>query len=160
MLLPALTLHQPWASAIVLGHKTLETRPRSLRYRGDLAIHAAASVPEYARMFLAGNQDVWAGVDLPQGSLLAVVRMVDCLRTEVQLRAGVSAMEFRHGNYEPGRWVYVFDNIRVLSVPIAAGGKQGLWRLQPYQDAKVREQVQVGPVHVSDSGARLFEEIR
>lgn len=37
----ALSLHQPWASAIALGLKHLETRSWATSYRGPLAIHAA-----------------------------------------------------------------------------------------------------------------------
>ena len=39
-----LTLHQPWASLVALGVKTIETRSWSTQYRGPLAIHAAAKV--------------------------------------------------------------------------------------------------------------------
>jgi hypothetical protein len=35
-----LTLHQPWASLVALGVKTIETRSWSTSYRGPLAIHA------------------------------------------------------------------------------------------------------------------------
>lgn len=38
-----LTLHQPWASLVALGVKTIETRSWSTSYRGPLAIHAGAS---------------------------------------------------------------------------------------------------------------------
>lgn len=38
----ALTLWQPWASLIALGAKTIETRSWSTKYRGPIAIHAAA----------------------------------------------------------------------------------------------------------------------
>jgi hypothetical protein len=37
----ALTLWQPWATAIALGLKHYETRTWFVGYRGDLAIHAA-----------------------------------------------------------------------------------------------------------------------
>jgi hypothetical protein len=37
-----LTLHQPWASLIAVGVKTIETRSWSTQYRGPLAIHAGA----------------------------------------------------------------------------------------------------------------------
>ena len=37
----ALSLWQPWASAIACGSKTVETRSWSTKYRGPLAIHAA-----------------------------------------------------------------------------------------------------------------------
>ncbi len=37
----ALSLHQPWASLIAHGVKTIETRDWSTTYRGPIAIHAA-----------------------------------------------------------------------------------------------------------------------
>lgn len=37
----ALTLHQPWASLVALGGKSIETRSWSTAYRGRLLIHAA-----------------------------------------------------------------------------------------------------------------------
>lgn len=41
----ALTLHQPWASLVAVGVKTIETRSWSTGYRGPLAIHAAKTAP-------------------------------------------------------------------------------------------------------------------
>lgn len=40
-----LTLHQPWASLIAVGVKTIETRSWSTPYRGPLAIHAGKATP-------------------------------------------------------------------------------------------------------------------
>lgn len=37
----AITLHQPWASLVALGIKTIETRSWPTKYRGRLLIHAA-----------------------------------------------------------------------------------------------------------------------
>ena len=37
----AITLHQPWASLIALGVKTIETRSWATKHRGPIAIHAA-----------------------------------------------------------------------------------------------------------------------
>lgn len=45
----ALTLHQPWASLVACGVKTIETRSWSTSYRGPLAIHAAVKVPRLPR---------------------------------------------------------------------------------------------------------------
>lgn len=39
----ALTLHQPWASLVARGVKTIETRSWSTRHRGPLAIHAGST---------------------------------------------------------------------------------------------------------------------
>lgn len=38
----ALTLYQPWAGLVAANIKTIETRPWVTRYRGPVAIHAAA----------------------------------------------------------------------------------------------------------------------
>lgn len=38
----ALSILQPWASLVVLGHKRIETRSRDTKYRGPLLIHASA----------------------------------------------------------------------------------------------------------------------
>lgn len=43
----ALTLHQPWASLVALGVKTIETRSWPTRYRGRLLIHAGAKRPTF-----------------------------------------------------------------------------------------------------------------
>lgn len=51
-----LTLHQPWASLIALGVKSIETRSWSTKYRGPLAIHAGATVPTIG---LTGRVGCW-----------------------------------------------------------------------------------------------------
>lgn len=46
----ALTLHQPWASLIAIGEKTIETRSWSTQYRGPLAIHAAKRRADHGKI--------------------------------------------------------------------------------------------------------------
>jgi len=36
----ALTIHQPWASLIAAGLKTIETRAWATKHRGQIVIHA------------------------------------------------------------------------------------------------------------------------
>ena len=45
----ALTVRQPWASLIALGHKRIETRSWKTDYRGPLVIHAGASLAGWGR---------------------------------------------------------------------------------------------------------------
>lgn len=40
----ALSLHQPWASLIAVGAKTIETRSWRTEHRGRLLIHAARHI--------------------------------------------------------------------------------------------------------------------
>lgn len=69
MIYKALTLHQPWASLIALGVKTIETRSWSTKYRGPLAIHAGkrglrlggVHVPTLKRDGSHEEQDAWNG---------------------------------------------------------------------------------------------------
>lgn len=103
-----LTLHQPWATLIALGVKTIETRPNRTYIRGRIAIHAA-SKPIKATMVI-GDYEVWppdhrdrphpnhpagrpsriyanhAGwlamgrwAPLPLGAIVATANLVDCV---------------------------------------------------------------------------------
>lgn len=51
MIIPALSLWQPWASFMAWGDKVNETRSRAMfgNYRGMVAIHATASIPTAER---------------------------------------------------------------------------------------------------------------
>lgn len=61
----ALTLHQPWATLVALGVKSIETRSWTTSHRGPIAIHAARTMPREARMAAydpirrRGRQGLW-----------------------------------------------------------------------------------------------------
>lgn len=99
----ALTLHQPWASLIAFGVKTIETRGWKTTYRGPLAIHAGLKEPEHGLKF-PGGWWVWNDrslrgqppakpylfdprqptvmeslVPLPLGAVVATCELVDCV---------------------------------------------------------------------------------
>lgn len=155
-----LTLHQPWASLVTLGAKRIETRSWKTEYRGPLAIHAAAVLPEYGRRaaytepFLslltqAGLLEVTetpfplSGVGyrnhLPSGALLCTCRLADCVPTKGPKSANgsgpkyadwvhrLSVQERAFGNYEPGRFAWMLENIEPLPEPLPAKGFQRLW---------------------------------
>jgi|HubBroStandDraft_1064217.scaffolds.fasta_scaffold388191_1 hypothetical protein len=85
----ALSLHQPWASLVALGVKTIETRSWSTKYRGPLAIHAAKRQPSAKEAILLLEAAVcttqvlpliWAREPLiPYGAVVATCELVDCL---------------------------------------------------------------------------------
>jgi hypothetical protein len=89
-----LTLHQPWASLVALGVKTIETPSWSTQYRGPLAIHAGAkakpcTVGEYgfipahkvATDLFSGTTHClwskWGWVQAPLGAIVATCTLVD-----------------------------------------------------------------------------------
>jgi hypothetical protein len=95
----ALTLTQPWASLVALGAKRIETRSWATRYRGLLAIHAAAGLGPVGGNRglnqLVANEPFWsvlqaagctfgrrAPTGLPFGAIVAVCRLVGCVPTE------------------------------------------------------------------------------
>ncbi len=72
MTLRALSLHQPWASAVADGVKLWETRSWSTKHRGPLAICSTKAAP--AQPLIYGQ-----GKPMPRGFVLAVVDLVDVL---------------------------------------------------------------------------------
>lgn len=89
----ALTLHQPWATLIAAGIKTIETRSWSTKHRGPLAIHAAArrfgmSSPTADIIRDVFPMDVWRAIprpnadaemcdNYPLGAIIATCELVD-----------------------------------------------------------------------------------
>lgn len=145
----ALSLTQPWATLVAIGAKQVETRSWRTHYRGWMAIHAAAGFPQSCReqvmeepfrsALVAGGCDVpWgtaklAGYLLPRGSVVAVARLVDCRMTGLggQLEAEwirkLSDNERSFGDYSPGRYGWILDDVRPFPEPIPARGALGLW---------------------------------
>lgn len=126
----AITLWQPWASLMALGHKTIETRSWSTNYRGPLAIHAAKKVfippdPEFVKALEELNINVFA---LPTGCILGVCNLWNCIQVEDNcgMRNGVR-FERLFGDYSPGRYLWLTNKMEALKKPTRCAGKQGLW---------------------------------
>lgn len=136
----ALTIIQPWASLIALGEKKIETRSWRTKYRGPVLIHAGKSVDHdicKTNPFSAVLVDhgIVFKQDMPTGVILARCNLVDCLKIthedgiEAQLENDFIARdnEYCFGDYSPGRFAWILDNIYPLKEPIPAKGKLSLW---------------------------------
>ena len=135
----AISLWQPWASAMALGIKCIETRDWVSRYRGPLLIHAAQKKSRENRevfnelldeeavsaAFLAAELGEYDA--LPFGAVLAVVRMVDCVRITKLNIATLSETERVLGDYRPGREAWITHNARRLVKPFPCAGRQGFF---------------------------------
>lgn len=157
----AISLWQPWASAIALGSKRIETRSWSTSYRGPLAIHAAIRWTRPQRILLdlpewiGALWDITAGPrwhtsgdrGLPFGSIVAVCDLVDCIPTESVQRLRdlripepgqeeYSWTERDMGNFSPGRFAWLLENIRPLKSPLPWKGRQGPFNVE---DARIQE---------------------
>lgn len=126
----ALTLYQPWASAIALGLKRIETRPWETRYRGTLLIHAAkrpmvrGELPPTAHQQLA--KAAGDGAALPFGAVVAIARLSNVVPTSRS--GGVPVDELMWGDYRAGRFAWFLSDVGALPEPIEASGARGLWK--------------------------------
>jgi hypothetical protein len=78
----ALSVRQPWAELILLGHKTIEVRSQRTHVRERVTIYAGLSrrdVPEAQAITDRLGIDVAA---LPRGVLVGTVEIVGCRRLE------------------------------------------------------------------------------
>lgn len=120
----AISLHQPWATAVALGHKKIETRSWSTEYRGPLAIHAALKFDRPQREFAQIERTLGRMPPrIPRGAIVCVVDLKDVRRTE-DLVLTISAIEKMYGNYSAGRYGWLFENVRVLPNPLPWKGRQ------------------------------------
>jgi hypothetical protein len=123
----ALSLWQPWASLIAAGLKQYETRSWATPYRGLLAIHAAKRQPDVdVSDLLHPVQAGRVAQPLPLGAVVCVVDLVDVVPT-TGVRETLSKLEYRVGDYSPGRWAWKLELVRAFETPIPARGAQGLW---------------------------------
>lgn len=133
----ALTIHQPWAWAIVAGHKLVENRswsPPAAAVGEVLVIHAG-------RRF-----------DVENESLVEQLVGTDCLPPHVDAGGiiGVATLDrvidAQDGNctdpmlmdpWFSGRFGWVLRDADQFPTPIECRGKQGLWKVPPEAAAKV-----------------------
>ena len=125
----AISLWQPWASAVACGAKHIETRSWSTRYRGPLAIHAARREMDYEADLLWFALVGHAGYEpaCPFGAFVATCRLVECVPVENLLALGTIEAQF--GNYSPGRYAWILENVVPLASPIPYRGRQGLFEI-------------------------------
>ena len=129
----ALTVHQPYAFAIVSGLKEYETRPRQTSVRGRIAIHAGL---KRISLDLFREQ----GITLPEpdtlvyGTVIGTVEITACIPTD-NLRERVDVVERTLGDWRSGRFAWALSNPVMFRTPIPAKGKQGWWEWEePKQD--------------------------
>lgn len=137
----AITVWQPWAGALAAGIKENETRSWATKYRGPLAIHSAMKAIQHtwsnlymndeAREVICRRLELPGIIDgpatFPMGCILATAELVDCIRITPEYIATLTPDELALGDYTPGRYAWKLANVKPLSEPVQAKGKQGLW---------------------------------
>ena len=119
----ALSIHQPWAHAILHLGKNIENRTWFTRHRGPLLIHAGKNKSSYT----AWNAKEWKEnydcefpplVDLTFSAIVGVVDVVDCVPAE-SLKAGTK--------WAGVEWCWILANPVAFATPVPFGGKLGLF---------------------------------
>jgi hypothetical protein len=151
MIMKAITLWQPWASLVAKKYKKIETRSWYTSYRGPIAIHAAKTYPSWVKCIFKWVADLlgeekyeesfWYYLENkigPFGMVVATANLVDCLQIKeihgriwaVNLNGSsihIQGNELEFGDYTPGRYAWILEDIQELPEPIPARGAQGLW---------------------------------
>ena len=123
----AISLWQPWASAMARGDKRNETRSWAISHRGDLLICSAKRRPTRDE---TGSENFDAAMALPYGFALCVVEVFDCRGVEwVAGRPEFTQLERELGDYTPGigRYAWLTRNLRTFTRPFPVRGAQGLF---------------------------------
>ena len=154
----AITLHQPFASLIVEGHKHAETRswaaPSSLVGR-RIAIHAAKRPAlGYEDGVRAITENIMTDTygqgwmeKIPRGAVVGTAILSAVVQVEEQhydVNTGETTADCRpvlpgpnisvavdsFGDFSVGRYLWLLKNVIAFSQPVAAKGAQGFWNWQ------------------------------
>lgn len=142
----AITLWQPWASLLACCVIQYETRSWATKYRGPMAIHAAASEPKNLLYQMSGIVTSILGADnqpeYPRGAVIATADLIACHEMKedengnigfwhsnhgIQEFYAISKQQASLGDWEAGRFAWEFINRKMLDAPIPAKGGQRIW---------------------------------
>lgn len=136
----ALSVSQPWATAIASGLKKIETRSWAPAYRGRLVIHASARNTFYFdRQAYEVIYNLMPSANFEHGAIVAVATLFACVRTE-EIRDGISERERLLGDYSDGRWAWLLHHVLWVD-PVPCKGKLGLWTLPEDVEAALGRQI-------------------
>lgn len=139
----AISLHQPYATLIMLGYKHYETRSWKTSHRGPLAIHAAKHKSEAYRQLCATDPEISAILakhnltydTLPLGAVLGTCQVGEMYQNEQMTE--LSLTELACGDYEPGRYAWTLYDVQALVKPLTCRGFQQLWSIAPEMRCKL-----------------------
>lgn len=122
----ALTVKQPWASAIASGAKRVENRTWRTNHRGRLAIHAGRGVDRDGRDILA-SVGVRLPAELPAGAIVAVVDVLGCVDRSYHARHLSLFATIADDPLACGPVCWILENAVALVRPVRCDGALGLW---------------------------------
>ena len=115
----ALSIHQPYASLIAHGLKTIEVRTWRTHYRGPFVVCASAT-----RASLRYTPPKHAGLEYPLGVALAIVDLIDVREGKPEDRSAAFADA-------TGKFAWVLANPRRVA-PVKIKGQQGWFQVADF----------------------------
>ncbi|MES2648232.1 MAG: ASCH domain-containing protein [Bacteroidota bacterium] len=129
----AISLLQPWASLVVMGLKTIETRSWATRHRGIILIHASqgksGSIFAEEKPFKNYIPDFNA---LPFGAIIGsviITGVVPVTHTGLpeDTLAQLTKEEKAFGDYSGGRFAWLLVDAVAFKEPLPARGMLNVW---------------------------------
>lgn len=152
----ALTIHQPWAGAVIWFGKSVENRTRRVNYRGPLWVHAGLREPGWDEFPAVSGICQRAGLPSPEwtrdrsvlGAVLGVVQVTGCHHS-----ADCGGEDRQDGRRVPwsccspwglrDRWHIELAKPVPLPEAVPCRGARGLWRLPSEVESAARAQLEV-----------------
>ena len=158
----ALSIPQPWATLIAEGVKTLETRawaPSQSETGKRIGIHASKTIvlnpkymdPETWEEMIQRHGFRWYR-EIPRGAMVATAllwglhQVTSIEKDEAYLKdAEFTVPVDPHGDFTPGRWLWLMKNIRPIEPPIPITGRQRLWKWNGGEEFEDRHRQELKP---------------
>ena len=101
----ALTIWEPYASAIAKGLKKFETRSWATKHRGALIIHSSIKPVRKECLDLAQKYNI----DISnRGKIILVADLVDCIKMTAEFINQQPEHELAFGNWQIGRYAWKY----------------------------------------------------
>lgn len=138
-----LSIKEPHATLLLTPYKTIETRSWATSYRGEIFLHASRAIPAYN----TANREMWdrvyrlihkeenrtgKAVCFRNGYIYAKATLVNCVLMTPENIAELGQDEIDAGYYEPGRYMWIMNDIVPFEEGklIPAKGHLGIWRYE------------------------------
>lgn len=121
-----LSIKEPFATLIKDKVKIYETRSWKTNYRGQIYIHASKSL---SKSLNVPKSQKYLKSNINPGYILCKCNLVDCLPMTKEFIKYINneTTEGDYGVYSQGRYAWKLEVLEVLSKPIKAKGKLGIW---------------------------------
>lgn len=126
----ALTIHQPYAWAILAGLKPVENRTWSTSHRGPLLIHAGRRserwLAEIPKLRAAGIE-VPDADELTYGAIIGKIDVVDVVQYDPRQSQLVDPYDLKDNFWAIGPVCFILAKPQIFPEPIPCRGQPGLW---------------------------------